>query len=122
MTGLLDSLSNNILLSNLLKIRWIAIIGQLSAILLVYYYFNINIPILLCLLIVLISTLVNIYSFYLKKNNNYLSDYDTFYFLLFDTIQLAIVDHEKSNDELLFLELDKLKKQIPLVVEVHMSQ
>ena len=82
---------NNILLSNLIKIRWIAIIGQLSAILLVYYYFNIQIPITICLFIVFVSLLVNILSFYRKKINNYLYDYEAFYFLLFDTTQLAIL-------------------------------
>ena len=79
------------MLNNLIKIRWIAIIGQLSAILLVYYYLKISIPIFLCLLFVLVSTLVNIWSLFVKKFNNYLTDNEAFYFLLFDTIQLAIL-------------------------------
>ena len=91
MNGLLNSFSNNILLNNLIKIRWIAIIGQLTAILLVYFYFEIQIPILFCLLIVIISILVNVLSFFSKKNNYYLSDNEAFYFLLFDTSQLAIL-------------------------------
>ena len=91
MNSLLNSFSNNILLSNLIKIRWIAIVGQFVAILLVYFYFEIQIPILFCLLIVTISTLVNILSFFSKKNNYYLSDNEAFYFLLFDTVQLAIL-------------------------------
>ena len=86
MNGLLNSFSNNILLNNLIKIRWIAITGQLVAILLVYFYFNIQIPILFCLLIVTISTLVNVLSFFSKKNNYYLSDNEAFYFLLFPTV------------------------------------
>ena len=88
---MLKSSTNNILLSNLINIRWIAISGQLVAILLVYYYFNINIPIILCLLVSFISTIVNIFSYFTKKTNNYLSDNEAFYFLLFDTIQLAIL-------------------------------
>ena len=83
--------TNNILLSNLIKIRWIAILGQLSAIIIVYFYFEVKIPILICLLFVLISSLVNIYSLHLKKITNYLSDNETFFFLLFDTIQLAVL-------------------------------
>ena len=83
--------SNNILLSNLIKIRWIAILGQLSAILIVYFYFEVKIPLFICILFVLISSLVNIYSLHLKKITNYLSDNETFFFLLFDTIQLAIL-------------------------------
>ena len=91
MRGLLNSFSNNILLTNLIKIRWIAIGGQISAILLVYYYFKIQIPILLCSLVVILSALVNILSFFTKKIDNYLSDNEAFYFLLFDTIQLAVL-------------------------------
>ena len=33
----LDNIPNNILLINLIKIRWLAIFGQLSAILISYY-------------------------------------------------------------------------------------
>jgi len=91
MNGLANSFTNNILLNKLIKIRWIAIIGQLSAILLVYYYLKISIPIFPCLLFVLVSTLVNIWSLFIKKFNNYLTDNEAFYFLLFDTIQLAIL-------------------------------
>ena len=89
MTVLLNTFSNNILLSNLVKIRWIAVTGQFIAILLAYYYFKIQIPIILCLLVVLISTLVNIFSFFPKRIDDYLSDKEAFLFLLFDTIQLA---------------------------------
>ena len=86
----MEIFSNNILLSNLIKIRWIAIIGQISAILIVYYYFKILIPILPCLAVVFISSTINTYS-YFTDNNNHLLDKEAFYFLLFDTIQLAIL-------------------------------
>ena len=82
---------NTILLSNLIKIRWIAIIGQLFTILLTFFYFKIQIPIIICLLVVSTSVLVNIFSFFLKKNDNNLKDKEAFFFLLFDTIQLAIL-------------------------------
>ena len=87
----MESFSNNILLSNLIKIRWIAILGQFSAIILVHFYFNIHINVIACLSIVFFSTLINTYSFYKNKNHNYLSDEEAFYFLLFDTIQLGIL-------------------------------
>ena len=86
-----NTFSNKILLSNLIKIRWIAIIGQLLAIIFVYFVIKINIPIFFCLIIVFISTLINVFSLNFKKNNNYLSDKETFLFLLFDTIQLAVL-------------------------------
>ena len=87
----METFSNNILLSNLIKIRWIAILGQFLAIILVHFYFNIHINVIACLSIVFVSTLINTYSFYTNKNNNYLSDKEAFYFLLFDTIQLGIL-------------------------------
>ena len=87
----MEPFSNNILLSNLIKIRWIAIFGQFITIFLVFFYFKIPIPIVPCLLIVIISTIVNIFSFFNKKINNYLSDKEAFYFLLFDTLQLGIL-------------------------------
>ena len=45
---------NNILLSNLIKIRWIAILGQLTAILTIFLILKVNIlivPLLFALLI-----------------------------------------------------------------------
>jgi two-component system sensor histidine kinase RegB len=91
MISLLNSFSNNILLSNLVKIRWIAIIGQLFAILLTFFYFRIQILIIPCLFVVAISALVNILSFFIKKRENHLTDKEAFFFLLFDTCQLAIL-------------------------------
>ena len=61
---------NTILLSNLIKIRWIAISGQFFAILIVYFLFNINILILESLVVVLFSVIVNLFSYFLQKKNN----------------------------------------------------
>ncbi len=82
---------NRILLSNLINIRWIAISGQLFAILFVYFIIKIPIPIFTCLLVVIISIVINFYSFINKQGNNYLNDNEAFYFLLYDIIQLAVL-------------------------------
>ena len=87
----LDNIPNNILLINLIKIRWLAIFGQLSAILISYYYLEIFIPVFSCFLIIVVSSFVNLFSLFRKKINNYLSDNEAFYFLLFDTLQLGIL-------------------------------
>ena len=87
----MESYSNNILLSNLIKIRWVAILGQLIAILIVNFYFKISIPVLPCLCIVLISGVINTFSLVSNKIDNYLPDKEAFYFLLFDTIQLGVL-------------------------------
>lgn len=87
----MEKISNNILLSNLIKIRWIAIFGQLFAILFVFFYYKIEIPVKVCLLIVFVSAIINIYSYFTNKKNDYLSDKEAFYFLLFDTLQLGLL-------------------------------
>jgi len=86
-----DNIPNNILLINLIKIRWLAIFGQVSAILISYYYLEIIIPVFSCFLIIVVSVFVNLFSYFRKKINNYLSDNEAFYFLLFDTLQLGIL-------------------------------
>ena len=82
---------NTILLSNLIKIRWIAIIGQLFAILIVHFLFKINILILESSVVVLFSVFVNLFSYFLQKKNNKISDKLAFRFLLYDTGQLGIL-------------------------------
>lgn len=83
--------NERILLKNLISIRWIAITGQLIAIIFVNFFLNISIPLLYCLLIIIISILINFLSLFPKSKSNYLSEKEAFYFLLYDTIQLAIL-------------------------------
>ena len=87
----METFLNNIVLLNLIRIRWLAISGQFLAIVIVYFYFNILIPIVPCLGIVLISTIINSFSYFTNKRNIYLSNKEAFYFLLFDTIQLTVL-------------------------------
>jgi len=82
---------NTILLGNLIKIRWIAIFGQLITILFVYFLFKINIQLFECIIIVFLSLILNIISYFFQKKNNKISDKQAFFFLLFDTIQLGIL-------------------------------
>ena len=78
---------NTILLTNLIKIRWIAIFGQFTAILFVHILLEIKILIIECLIVILLSVLINICAFFFQKKNN-ISDKKVFLFLLFDTSQL----------------------------------
>ena len=82
---------NNILLSNLIKIRWIAILGQLTAILTVFLIFKVNILIVPLLFALLISIFVNIFSYTLQKKDNIISDKLAFIFLFYDTLQLGFL-------------------------------
>ena len=80
---------NTVLLSNLIKIRWFAIVGQLTTLLIVKYIFNFIIPITECLIVISLSVFINIYSSYIQKDNPTLTYQKTFIFLLFDISQLV---------------------------------
>ena len=80
---------NTVLLANLIKIRWIAIAGQLTTLFTIYFVFNFNIPLTECLFVVSVSILVNFYSYFIQRGNPTLSDKKTFLFLLFDISQLV---------------------------------
>ena len=82
---------NTILLGNLIKIRWIAIFGQILAIFFVFYIIKIEIPLIETLLIILLSVAVNFYSFFEERKNKSISNIKAFSFLLFDTLQLGIL-------------------------------
>ncbi len=82
---------NTILLGNLIKIRWIAISGQLLAIFIVFLVFNIKIPFFESLIVVFLSVIINFYSYFLEKKNKSISNLQAFLFLFFDMIQLGIL-------------------------------
>ncbi len=82
---------NTILLGNLIKIRWIAIFGQLFAIVFVTNILDIIIPFFEALIVISISVLINIYSYLVEKKNKTITNIQAFSFLFFDTIQLGIL-------------------------------
>jgi len=82
---------NTILLGNLIKIRWIAIFGQILAILFVTYITKIKIPLFETLSIILLSVIVNFYSYFEERKNKTISNIKAFLFLLFDTLQLGFL-------------------------------
>ncbi len=82
---------NTILLGNLIKIRWIAIFGQLLAILFVAFVLKIQIPFLYAFVIILISITINFYSYFEERINKSISNTKAFFYLLFDTLQLGIL-------------------------------
>ena len=82
---------NTILLGNLIKIRWIAIFGQLIAIFFVFYIIKIQIPFFEALIIILLSIGINFYSYYEERKNKTITNLKAFSFLLFDTLQLGVL-------------------------------
>ncbi len=82
---------NTILLGNLIKIRWIAIFGQLFAIIFVTLALDIKIPLYESLFVILLSIIINIYSYFIEKKNKTISNNQAFSFLFFDTVQLGLL-------------------------------
>ena len=79
---------NTVLLANLIKIRWLAIIGQLITLIIIALFFKFSLPLQQCFFVVLLSILINFFSSYIQKNNSTLSYDKTFFFLIFDISQL----------------------------------
>jgi len=81
---------NTILLTNLIKIRWIAIFGQLSAIFFVNNILEINLLFFECIAIIMLSAFINVGTYIFQKKTK-ISDEIIFLFLLFDTTQLGVL-------------------------------
>ncbi len=74
----------------LVFLRWIAIFGQLFSVNLVYFFLDLNFPVLLCHIVILIGFLTNIYlQFGLKAT--LLKDLYSSSFLMYDIFQLSIL-------------------------------
>ncbi len=82
---------NTIVLGNLIKIRWIAIFGQILAVFFVTYIIKIQIPFFETLIIIMLSVGVNFYSYFQERKNKSISNIKAFSFLLFDTLQLGFL-------------------------------
>ena len=72
----------------LVTLRYIAIFGQLSAINIVYNYFNLAFPIIESHIIIFIGLLTNLFLQF-KIKSNQLKDLYAFLFLMYDLIQLS---------------------------------
>jgi two-component system sensor histidine kinase RegB len=74
--------------STYINLRWIAIIGQLITINLIYFIFNFKFDLILENSIILIGILSNLYLIHINKNTQLL-DKEGFFFLLIDVLQLG---------------------------------
>jgi len=74
--------------STYINLRWIAIIGQLITINLVYFIFNFESDLILQNLIILIGVLGNLYLIHVNQRTQ-LRDKEAFFFLLIDIFQLS---------------------------------
>ncbi len=74
--------------NTLVILRWIALIGQLIAINLVYNYLNLKFPILASHIIILIGVITNLFLQF-KIKTNQLNDTYSSLFLIYDLVQLS---------------------------------
>ena len=74
----------------LIILRWIAIAGQLSAIALVYFYLKLEFPIIICLVIIFIGLLTNLFLQF-KTKSIAIKDFHASLYLIYDLSQLAIL-------------------------------
>ena len=74
--------------STYINLRWIAIIGQLITVNLIYFVFDFRFNLILANLIILIGVLSNLYLIYINQNTQ-LTDKIAFIFLSTDTLQLS---------------------------------
>ena len=74
----------------LINLRWIAIAGQLTAILLVYFYLNLDFPILICSAIILVGLSTNLFLQF-KVKSIAIKDFHASLYLVYDLIQLSFL-------------------------------
>ena len=78
--------------STYITLRWIAIIGQLISVNLVYFYFDFKFDFISCNLVLLFGILSNFYLIYIYKKTQ-ISDRSALVFLLIDIFQLGTLIH-----------------------------
>jgi two-component system, sensor histidine kinase RegB len=83
--------SNWIRLRTLILLRWVAIIGQLIAILVAQQFYHIQLELGLCYLAVGASVFGNLTAIFVFPENKRLSESENFLMVLFDLLQLAFL-------------------------------
>ena len=73
-----------------IKLRWIAYLGQIAAILIVQFILNFKFNYILCILIIILSIFTNLYLYFKIKENQINNSISTIY-LSFDIVQLGIL-------------------------------
>ncbi|WP_170334359.1 sensor histidine kinase RegB [Ruegeria arenilitoris] len=83
--------SSWIRLRTLILLRWVAIIGQFTAITVAQQYFQVQLELALCYLAIGISVMGNMTAILLFPKNKRLTEFENFLMVLFDLSQLAIL-------------------------------
>ncbi len=83
--------SSWIRLRTLILLRWVAIIGQFTAITVAQRYFQVQLELALCYLAIGVSVMGNMTAILLFPKNKRLTEFENFLMVLFDLSQLAIL-------------------------------
>ncbi len=81
--------SNWVRLRTLIVLRWIAILGQLAAILVARRWFDLNINLGLCFVAIGASVIANLIAIFVYPENKRLSENEVMWMLIFDIAQLS---------------------------------
>ena len=83
--------SNRIKLRTLILLRWVAVVGQLTAILVSLRFYDLKLELGLCLLTVGVSVIANLIASFIFPENKRLSEAENRLTVLFDLLQLSIL-------------------------------
>ena len=83
--------SNRIKLRTLILLRWVAVVGQLTAILVCLRFYDLKLELGLCLLTVGVSVIANLSASFIYPENKRLSEAESQLTVLFDLLQLSIL-------------------------------
>ncbi len=75
----------------LTRVRWLAVIGQVTALAIAYHGFGLRFNLALCLAVVAVSVLSNLLSTAVYPRSRRLSETETLLTLMFDTAQLSLL-------------------------------
>ena len=83
--------SNWMRLRTLVFVRWFAIAGQIVTLIVAQYLYGLKLALVPCAIIIGMSVLTNIFALIVFPDNRRLSETETVFTLLFDTLQLSLL-------------------------------
>ena len=91
--GLLNSqqFGNRIRLRTMILLRWVAIVGQITAISVAQQLYNLQLELGLCYMAIGVSVIGNLIAIFVFPENKRLTEFENFLMVLFDLLQLALL-------------------------------
>ena len=92
-TGYIDqsARSNWMRLRTLVLVRWFAIAGQIVTLIIAQYLYELELALIPCATVIGMSVLTNLFALLVFPDNRRLSETETMFTLLFDTLQLSLL-------------------------------